>query len=97
MHWVLILAFVVSSLVDQNVLLVNHTGLAVARFEIGERKFDTLNSNETEVLVHVSPGKHHLKVVFRGGAEAEWPHFNFKGVHEVIFERHTNQISARTE
>lgn len=97
MHWVLILAFVVSSLTDQNVLLVNHTGLAVARFKIGERTFDTLHSNESDVLVHVTPGKHDLKIVFRGGAQVEWPHFNFKGVREVIFERHTNQISARTE
>lgn len=107
-QWLSILAFVVSgnlviggnvvsSLPEHNVLLVNHTGLAVARIEIGERKLDTLHSNETEVLVHVAPGKHHLRIVFRGGANADWPHFNFRGIREVIFERKTNEIQARTE
>lgn len=97
MRWLAILAIVVGSLPEDHVLLVNHTGLDVARFEIDSRKFDTLHGNGEQALVTVTPTKHHLKVVFRGGADVDWPDFNFKGVREIIFVRNHNQIEAHAE
>jgi hypothetical protein len=84
-------------LAPNNVLLVNNTGLAVARFEVDSRRFDTKDSEETQVLISVTPTKHDLKLVFRGGAIVEWPHFDFKAVREIIFERKKNQIEAHAE
>lgn len=97
MRWLSILAIVVGSLPEDNVLMVNHTGLAVARIEIDSRRFETINSSEDQILVSVTPAKHHLKLVFRGGADVEWPKFDFKGVKEIIFERKKNKIEARAE
>lgn len=97
MRWLSILAIVVGALAEDNVLLVNDTGLAVARIEIDSRKFETLHSNEEQVLVSVTPAKHHLRLVFRGGAHVDWPNFDFKGVKEIIFERKKNRIEARAE
>jgi hypothetical protein len=96
MRWLLSVIAIVG-LAPNTVLLVNNTGLAVARFEIDSRNFDTKDSEETQVLISVTPTEHDLKVVFRGGAVVEWPHFDFKGVREIIFERKKNQIEAHAE
>jgi hypothetical protein len=96
MRWLLaIFAFV--GLAQNNVLFVNSTGLAIARIEIDSRKFETKNSEENEVLINVTPTEHDLKLVFRGGAIVEWPHFDFKAVREIIFERYKNKIKAHAE
>lgn len=97
MRWLSILAIVVGGLAEDNVLMVNETGLAVARIEIDTRRFETIHSNEEQILVSVTPAKHHLRIVFRGGAHVDWPAFDFRGVKEIIFERNKNKIEARAE
>lgn len=97
MRWLLTFAIVWGGLGQDNVLLVNHTGLGLARVEIDKRRFETIHSNEEQILVSVTPEKHDLKLVFLGGADVDWPHFDFKGVHEIIFERKKNKIEAHAE
>lgn len=76
-----------------NVLLVNDTGLIVARLIVGERTFESFSA-KGDLLIHVQPHKYHMKIVFRGGASSDWAHFDFRGVHEVIFIRQKNKIGA---
>lgn len=97
MRWLSILAIVWTGLAENNVLLVNHTGLGLARVEIDSRRFETIHSNEEHILVSVTPTKHDLKLVFLGGAAVDWPDFDFKGVTEVIFERKKNKIEAHAQ
>jgi hypothetical protein len=88
---------VIGGLSEDNVMIANHTGLAIARIEIGKRKYEgpTAGGNVSEkILITVTPEKHHLKVIFRGGADVEWSNFDFRGVHEIIFEREHNKINA---
>jgi hypothetical protein len=96
MRWLLSIIGIVG-LAPNTVLLVNDTGLAVARIEVDSQRFDTKDSSENQILISITPTKHDLKLVFRGGAIVEWPHFDFKAVREIIFERNKNQIEARAE
>lgn len=81
-----------------NVLMLNETGLKIVRIEISGRRFEEVTGKVDEILVHVSPEKHDMKIVFKGGGTVSWPEFDFKGVHEVIFYRtHHHEIRARTE
>ena len=84
---------------ENAVIFLNQTGLPIARIEIGERKLEgSAGTNVSDkILINVTPGKHHLKVVFRGGADVDWAAFDFKGVREIIFERLQNKIQARIE
>jgi hypothetical protein len=84
-------------LAQNTVLIVNDTGLAIARIEIDSRRLETKDSSEDQVLISVTPTTHDLKLVFRGGAQVEWPHFDFKAVREIIFERKKNTIEAHAE
>lgn len=97
----LVAATVVGSLSDSDVILVNDTGLVIARLEIDGKKYEAFddggNTQPGKILMTITPTKHHLKLVFRGGADAEWPHFDFKGVHEIFFERVHNKIQARVQ
>jgi hypothetical protein len=95
-QWLLSLIAIVG-LGQGSVLLVNDTGLAIARIEIDSRRLETKDSSENQVLINVTPTTHDLKLVFRGGAQVEWPHFDFKAVREIIFERNKNKIEARAE
>lgn len=100
MKFLFLLAFwVASTLHDDNIILLNKTGLVIARIQIDHR---TLEGNggapiTSEVLLSVTPVKHLFRVVFRGGADVEWHDFDFKGVHEVILERYKNAITAKAE
>lgn len=91
------LAFTLEAPSEQNVLLVNDTDLQIARIEIDERKFEGDLRNVGKILINVTPAKHHLKIVFLGGADVDWPEFNFKGVREIVFERSGSKIEARVE
>lgn len=89
---------VVAGQSENDIVLENHTGLPIVRILIGERRLeDGGGIGSGKILVSVSPHRHHLEVVFRGGADVQWPHFDFKGVHAIIFERHNNKIDARIE
>lgn len=95
--WPLILAAtIVGGFSEADVILVNDTGLQVARVEIDERKIEAID-HYNKLLIAVTPVKHHLRVVFRGGADVDWKHLDFQGVHEIIFERVKNKIQARLE
>ena len=96
---ILIIAASIWGLPDHNVILVNNTGLFIARLEIDGKKFEGWGegSNHGKILMEITPKEHDLRVVFRGGASVDWPHFDFKGVHEVFFERKQNKIEARIE
>lgn len=90
---------VIGGLSEDDVIIANHTGLPIARIEIGKRKYEGSGGGNVsdKILITVTPEKHHLKVVFRGGADVDWPHFDFRGVHEIIFEREANKINARVQ
>lgn len=83
---------------ENDVILENKTGLPIVRIQIGERTLEDGNGiSSGKILVSVSPHKHHIRVVFRGGADVNFPHFDFHGVHEITFERIQNKIEARVQ
>ena len=88
MHWLLILigSTVIGGLSQNDVIVINHTGLFISRIQIDERTFHELE-NTDKILIEVTPTRHHMTVVFKGGADVIWKHFEFRGVHELIFER----------
>jgi hypothetical protein len=91
-YWLLILAAtIVGGLSDADVIIANETGLPIARIEIDNYKIEATpgvpQHGGGKILVSVSPTKHDLKVVFRGGAVVKWPHLDFSGVHEIYFQR----------
>lgn len=90
---------IVAGISQNDVIFVNHTGLPIARIVIGDRTLngDFGTSENGKILVAVSPHKHHLMVVFRGGADVDFPNFNFKGVHEITFVRHDNKVEAHIQ
>lgn len=77
-----------------NVLLINSTGLKIVRVIISDRTYEDIENRQDKLLVHVSPRKHHLEIVLRGGARIDWPSFDFRGVHEIIFDLVGNRIAA---
>ena len=79
-------AGLVGGLTDTDVILVNHTGLDIAKVEIDERNLQEMRQDE-KILVSVTPLRHNLRLVFRGGGDIYWPRFEFIGVHEIFFER----------
>lgn len=83
----------IGGLSDSDIILVNHTGLYIARIEIGKLRIDEVKADE-KILVSVTPTRHHVRLVFRGGADVDWPRFDFRGVHEIFFERIQNHIDA---
>lgn len=102
MKWLLVFAAtVVGGLSDADVIFVNDTGLAIARVEIDSRKLEappaTGASQINKALISVTPARHDLKVVFRGGAEVKWPKFDFRGVHEIYFQRNQNVFEIRVQ
>jgi hypothetical protein len=93
----LVSGMVIGGLSENDVIIANHTGVAIARIEIGKRKYEGSAAGQNggeKILITVIPEKHHLKAIFRGGAEVDWPNFDFRGVHEIIFEREQNKINA---
>lgn len=92
-------SIVIGGLSDADVILVNDTGLPLARIEIDGRQFQdgTGLPPHNKILISATPANHHLKLIFRGGAKIEWPHLNFSGVHEIFFQRDHNKIEARVE
>lgn len=101
MLWLfVVIAITVGGLSENDVILVNNTGLTIARMEIDGRKYENWGTGQNagnKVLMSITPGIHNLKLVFRGGSDVDWPRFDFKGVHEVFFERNQNHIVARIE
>lgn len=94
----LIAATVVGGLSESDVILVNNTGLYIARLEIDGKAYEAWDGGSTgKILMSITPQKHHLRLVFRGGGKVDWPHFDFKNVHEIVFERVQNKIQARVE
>lgn len=92
-------ATVLPGLSGNDVIFDNRTGLPIARLQIGERVLsgDTGLLTNGRILVNVSPHKHDLRIVFRGGADVVWTHLNFRGVHEITFMREANKIEARIQ
>ena len=82
---------------EHSVILVNHTGLKIVRIEIGDRKFEDVNNKYDEILIDVIPEKHNMRIVFRGGGHIDWTNFDFRGIHEIIFERVDHSIRAHRE
>lgn len=105
MQWKILIALavgfgiVIEGTSENDVIFTNKTGLPIARIVIGDRTLqgDSGTTVNGRILVAVSPHKHHLLVVFRGGADVSWSHLNFRGIHEIIFERHGAKIDARIE
>lgn len=101
MKWLIILLWIASAIggvSEHDVLLYNTTGIPIIRIEIGKKVFEGSGAAPITdlILVNVPPGTHHLKVVFRGGADVEWPAFDWRHIKEVIFKRDHNQITAIT-
>lgn len=89
---------VVAGQSENDVVLENHTGLPIVRIEIGDRRLEDGGGIGTgKILVSISPHRHHMRVVFRGGADVNFPHFDFHGVHEITFVREANKIEARIQ
>lgn len=105
MQWKIIVALavgfgvVVAGISGNDVIFTNRTGLPIARILIGDRTLqgDVGGNVHDKILVAVTPHKHHLLIIFRGGAGVDFPHFQFKGVHEIIFVRHENKIEAHVQ
>jgi hypothetical protein len=87
-------AGLIGGLADTDVILVNETGLDIARLEIDARNLHEMK-NHDKILVSVTPKRHHLHLVFRGGGDIDWPRFDFIGVHEIFFERDGVGFKAR--
>jgi hypothetical protein len=81
---------------QEDVILANDTGLPIARIEINSMHYEGSGGANVsdKILISVTPVKHNLRLIFRGGANVDWPKFDFRGVHEIIFERSGNQINA---
>lgn len=77
-----------------NVVLVNSTGLKIVRVIIGEKTYEDIATKADKLLVSVSPHRHHLELIFRGGTRIDWQHFDFAGVHEIVFDLVGNRVSA---
>lgn len=77
-----------------NVILINHTGLKIVRIEIGDLKLEDVNNKSDQILVSVTPEKHDMHLVFKGGSKIDWADFDFKGVHRIVFERVKDKINA---
>lgn len=77
--------------------MINQTGLKIVRIEIDDRRFEEVSGKADEILVSVTPKKHNMILVFKGGAHIDWPAFDFRGVHEIIFYRVHYEIRARSE
>ena len=92
----LIFAAVVGGLTDQDLILVNDTGLDIARILIDSRDLHEMKVHD-KLLVSVTPSFHHMKLVFRGGGDIDWPRFNFQNVHEIFFERDGVSFRARIQ
>ena len=90
------LAAVIGGLTDQDIILANETGLDIASVYIDARNLHEMKPND-KILVTVTPTHHNLKLVFRGGADIDWPRFNFQGVHEIWFERDGVGFRARIQ
>lgn len=92
-------ATVLPGLSGNDVIFDNRTGLPIARLEVGDRVYSGEGGLLTNgrILVSVTPHKHNLRIVFRGGADAVWQGLNFRGVHEITFFRDANRIEARVE
>lgn len=94
-------ATVLPGLSKNDVIFTNHTGLPIARIEIGDRVLQgdigVGTSINGRILVSVTPHVHNLRLVFRGGADVLWTRLNFKGVHEITFFRDANKIEARVQ
>lgn len=96
MQWLILIAAVIGLSTD-NVILINHTGLKIVRIQIGDRKLEEVNTKVEQFLVVVTPEKHDMRLTFKGGAHIDWPDFDFKGIHQIIFERVKNKINAHFE
>ena len=79
---------------SNSVILVNATGLKIVRVIVGDRTYEDVESNKGKVLITVSPKKHHLELVFRGGTHIDWQNFDFKDVHQITFDLVGNRVSA---
>lgn len=99
MSWLAILAIVITGLSESGVIMANDTGIPIARIAIDGKWIEGSGGAPVSdhIFLPVTAQKHHLRVVFRGGADVDWPDFNFKGIHEIIFERKQNHIQARVE
>lgn len=79
------------------VVLVNATGLKVIRVVIADKTYEDLATKNDKVLISVTPKKHNMELVFRGGTHIDWPHFDFRDIHQITFELIGNRISAYTK
>lgn len=77
-----------------NVILVNNTGLKVVRVIIGDKTYEDIATKADKVLVSVTPKKHHLELIFRGGTHIDWFNFDFRDVHQITFDLVGNRVSA---
>lgn len=77
-----------------SVILINNTGLKIVRVIIGDRTYEDIATKAGKVLVSVTPKKHHLELVFRGGTHIDWFNFDFHDVHQITFDLVGNRVSA---
>lgn len=77
-----------------SVVLVNATGLKIIRVIISDRTYEDLATKADKVLVSVTPRKHNMELIFRGGTHIDWRNFDFSGVHEITFELSGSRVSA---
>lgn len=91
-------ALTIGGLTDEDVILVNDTGLFMARIQIDNLTWEEIKNHE-KLLVSVTPARHHIHIVFKGGGDIDWPKFDFKNVHELWFERgdHSNNFKIRMQ
>lgn len=79
------------------VVLVNATGLKVIRVVIADRTYEDLATKADKVMVTVTPKRHNMELVFRGGTHIDWPRFDFADIHQITFELIGNRVSAQVK
>lgn len=80
-----------------SVILVNATGLKIVRIIISERTYEDVETKADKILVSVSPKKHHMELIFKGGTRIDWRNFDFAGVHKITFDLEGNRVSAHPQ
>jgi hypothetical protein len=102
MKWLLIIAAGIPGIFGEgilgtsinNVILINATGLKIIRVIIADRTYEDIATKADKILISVTPKKHHLELVFRGGSRIDWYNFDFHDIHQITFDLVGNKVSA---
>jgi hypothetical protein len=79
---------------SNSVILVNATGLKVVKVMIGDKAYEDIANKADKIFISVTPKRHHMELFFRGGVHIDWQNFDFRDVHQIVFDLVGNRVSA---